>query len=29
MKAMKEDNKVIDFTSFDIDDYIGDAEGAE
>ena len=29
MKAMKQKDKVIDYTSFDIDDYVGDVEGAE
>jgi hypothetical protein len=29
MKAMKQQDKVIDYTSFDIDDYVGDVEGAE
>lgn len=27
MKAMKDDDRVIDYTSFDIDDYAGDVEG--
>ena len=29
MKAMKDEEKVIDYSSFDIEDYIGDTEGAE
>ena len=29
MKMMKEKDKVIDYTSFDIEDYVGDIEGAE
>ena len=29
MKAMKQQDKVIDYSSFDIDDYVGDVEGAE
>ena len=29
MKSMKEKDKVIDYSSFDIDDYVGDVEGAE
>lgn len=29
MKAMKDEEKVIDYSSFDIEDYVGDIEGAE
>lgn len=29
MKSMKEADKVIDYTSFDIDDYVGNLEGEE